>query len=90
MCLSLFLFLSVCLIMPMKLMDRQRQIQGVMEAVGEELSRLAYVEYCFREDGKVDTGRAEEGAEALGGTRTVTAWFLPGGRPIVRPEFCRE
>ncbi|MCC8026051.1 MAG: hypothetical protein LIP16_12250 [Clostridium sp.] len=78
MCLSLFLFLSVCLIMPMKLMDRQRQIQGVMEAVGEELSRLAYVEYCFREDGKVDTGRAEEGAEALGGdtdgNRLVSAW----------------
>lgn len=69
MCLSLFLFLGICLIMPMKMMDRQRQIQAVLESVGEELSQYAYVEYCFRSPGhdvsdggsEVDTGRAEEG-----------------------------
>lgn len=65
MCLSLFLFLCVCLITPMKMMDRQRQIQAVMESVGEELSRYAYVEYCFRtpEDNQIELNRADE-AEA--------------------------
>lgn len=67
MCLSLFLFLSVCLIMPIKMMDRQRQIQAVMESVGEEMSRFAYVEYCFKQIGEdeVDTGRAQYGTETL-------------------------
>lgn len=46
-CLPLFLFACVCLMTPMKMMDRQRQIQGVMESVGEELSQYAYLEYCF-------------------------------------------
>lgn len=65
-CLSLFLFLCVCLMMPMKMMDRQRQIQAVMESVGEELSKYAYVQYCFGAGGKdgVDTGRAGDADDA--------------------------
>ncbi|MFR3651109.1 MAG: hypothetical protein ACLTXE_29085, partial [Enterocloster aldenensis] len=58
-----------CLIMPMKMLDRQRQIQAVMESVGEELSQYAYVEYCFRtaEEGgaEVDVGRAEDTASSV-------------------------
>lgn len=78
MCLSLFLFLCMCLIMPMRIMDRQRRIQAVMESVGEELSRYAYVEYCFRNTGEedVDTGRADRGLGALegaGGEKLVSA-----------------
>lgn len=67
MCLSLFLFLSVCLIMPLRIMDRQRQIQAVMESVGEELSLFAYVDACFRNSGEdvVDTERAVNGTEDL-------------------------
>lgn len=45
MCLPLFLFFSICFMMPMVMMDRQRQIQGVIEGVGEEISCLAYAEY---------------------------------------------
>ena len=53
----------------MKMLDRQRQIQAVMESVGEELSQYAYVEYCFRtaEEGgaEVDVGRAEDTASSV-------------------------
>lgn len=74
-CLSLFLFLCVCLMMPMKMMDRQRRIQAVMESVGEELSKYAYVQYCFRAGDKdgVDTGRAGDAEEA-----GVESWMAAG------------
>lgn len=40
--LPLFLFACFCLMMPMRMMDRQRQIQAAVEAVGEEVSQYAY------------------------------------------------
>lgn len=76
MCLPLFLFACVCLMMPMKMMDRQRQIQAVMESVGEELSQYAYLEYCIhtgneelvdaqRTDGEEMTGLLGAGYAAM-------------------------
>ena len=38
--------------MPMVLMDRQRQIQAVAEAVGEEISRYAYAAYLYENEKK--------------------------------------
>lgn len=40
---SIFLFACVCMIMPMKIMDRQRQIQAHLENAGEFLSQYAYL-----------------------------------------------
>lgn len=56
--LPLFLFACVCLMMPMKIMGRQRQIQAAAEAVGEELSKYAYLSDCM-ERGKAETVDAE-------------------------------
>lgn len=41
--LSLFIFASVSLILPMKIMATERRIQSGLEAVGEDLSRYIYV-----------------------------------------------
>lgn len=70
-CLPLFLFFAFCLMMPMRMMDRQRQIQAVLEQVGEDLSRYAYLYYHLEQgDGSgIDEGRDEAeapGQEAFG------------------------
>lgn len=66
-CLPLLLFACVCLMLPMKMMDRQRQIQAVMESVGEEMSQYAYLEDCLQTgNGElVDSGRTD-GEEVTG------------------------
>lgn len=43
MCLTLFIFASVCLILPMKIMTTERKIQAALEEIGEDFSRYAYV-----------------------------------------------
>ncbi len=40
--LTLFIFASVCLILPMKIMITERRIQSALEETAEELSRYAY------------------------------------------------
>lgn len=59
--LPLFLFGCFCLMMPMRMMDRQRQIQAVVEAVGEDLSQYAYVVRCLEgeEPAGIDVSRGE-------------------------------
>lgn len=52
--LSLFIFASVSLILPMKIMNTERQIQAALEAVGEELSQYAYLQDAL-EQGKEDS-----------------------------------
>jgi hypothetical protein len=42
-CLSIFIFASTCLLLPMKVMNTERQIQAAMEEAGEDLSRYAYL-----------------------------------------------
>ena len=61
MCLPLFLFVCIYMMMPMKMINRQRQIQAVVESVGEELSQYAYVEYCLLsgDEDQVDTERTD-------------------------------
>lgn len=41
--LSLFIFASVCLLLPMKVMNTERQIQAALEMCGEDLSKYAYL-----------------------------------------------
>ncbi len=41
--LTLFIFASVCLILPMKIMTTERRIQAALEESAEELSRYAYL-----------------------------------------------
>lgn len=42
-CLSLFAFFSVSMLIPMKIMNTQRQIQAALESVGEEFSQYGYI-----------------------------------------------
>lgn len=44
MCLTLFVFASVCLVLPMKVMNTERKIQAAMEMIGEDYSRYAYLQ----------------------------------------------
>ncbi|MCI8659752.1 MAG: hypothetical protein HFG54_05850 [Lachnospiraceae bacterium] len=43
MCLTLFIFASVCLILPMKVMNTERRMQAALEMMGEDFSQYAYV-----------------------------------------------
>lgn len=43
MCMTLFIFASVCLILPMKIMNTERIVQASLEESGEDFSRYAYV-----------------------------------------------
>lgn len=43
MCLTLFIFAAVCLILPMKIMNTERKLQAALEKVGEDCSQYAYI-----------------------------------------------
>ena len=69
----------VILIMPMILMDRQRQIQAAVESVGEEISQYAYVSYLYK-SGKGETldvsGTNEREGSQLLEEETVNRLFI--------------
>ncbi len=44
MCLTLFIFAAVCLILPMKIMNTERKLQAALEEMGEDFSQYAYLE----------------------------------------------
>lgn len=43
--LTIFIFTVICLIMPMKMLNTQRQVQMVLETTAKELSQYAYIRY---------------------------------------------
>ncbi len=56
--LSIFIFAIVCMMIPFRMMERQRQVQAALESVNERLCQYAYLEYMLssgeeipREDG---------------------------------------
>lgn len=57
----LFVFLCVILLIPMRMMDRQRQIQAAVETVGEEISQYAYSAWLLGKgrEGQMDESRDE-------------------------------
>lgn len=60
--LPLFLFAMVMMTMPFSVMNRQRQVQAVVESVCEDLCRLAYVGYELKEK-KTEIRLPKEGLE---------------------------
>lgn len=52
MCLTLFIFASVCLMLPMKIMNTERKIQAALEEIGEDFSQYAYIKDSL-ESGKI-------------------------------------
>lgn len=60
--LPLFLFAMVTMTMPFSMMNRQRQVQAVVESVCEDLCRLAYVGYELEEK-KTEIKLPEDGIE---------------------------
>ena len=52
-CLSLFAFFSVTMLVPLRLMNTQRQIQAALETVGEEFSQYGYISWRL-DEGKDD------------------------------------
>lgn len=66
--LSLFLFASMIMMVPMKMMDNQRRIQAGMEAYGEELSQMAYLLYLdIDQTGSENQGGLGAAAELVAG-----------------------
>lgn len=60
--LPLFLFAMVTMTMPFAMMNRQRQVQAVVESVCEDLCQLAYVGYELKEK-KTEIKLPEEGLD---------------------------
>lgn len=59
--LSLLVFASVIMLIPMKMMDVQRRVQAGMEACGEELSQMVYLLHIRKDPGeKPSPGLAQE------------------------------
>lgn len=63
----LFVFLCVILLIPMKMMDRQRQIQATVEGVGKEISQYAYSARLLGTGGeeKLDESRDEPAGKGM-------------------------
>jgi hypothetical protein len=45
--LSIFIFAMVCMMIPFRMMERQRQVQASLESVNEGLCQYAYLEYML-------------------------------------------
>ncbi len=74
--LSLFLFAAVCMAMPMRVMDRHRQIQAKLESVCEAFSQYAYLEEYqsgLKAGVWLTAGRITEGIENKG-IRNLNIW----------------
>ncbi len=75
-CLTLFIFAAVCLILPMKVMNTERQLQASLEEIGEDFSRYAYL----KQELEQGNGSAVAGAGdfAKGFCRYLTAGIGEG------------
>lgn len=59
--LTIFIFMIICLIMPMKMLNTQRKVQMTLEAVSRELSQFAYIKYRkTKGEQDISAGRADE------------------------------
>ncbi|MCD8083843.1 MAG: hypothetical protein LUE86_10135 [Clostridiales bacterium] len=75
--LSLFIFASVVLMLPMKIMTTERRMQAGLEAVGEDLSRYAYILDVLNRGDTSSIQGADEEALNLGetiGTGAILAY----------------
>lgn len=64
----LFVFFCVTLLIPMRIMDRQRQIQAAVESAGKEISQYAYGAYLWEQgkEGQMDESRDEPAENGMG------------------------
>ena len=87
MCLTLFLFMTVILMIPMKVMNTERKLQAALEAVGEDMAQYAYL------GDKADCGMEEAAANAgQAGTYLLQAarYFAGKGAKAYAAEKIRE
>lgn len=80
MSLTLLIFASFCLILPLKVMDTERKIQAAPEAVGEDLSRYAYVTETLKTGETVNTSEMDSS-----GTEIVNR--ISGGASVVYAQL---
>ena len=64
--LTIFIFMVICLIMPMKMLNTQRKVQTVLEAVSRDMSEYAYVPYRISM-GEADIGDKTDNIETDSG-----------------------
>lgn len=74
--LSLFIFASVCLILPMKVMNTERDIQAMMEQIGEDFSKYAYLKDAIQQGKDTEVKGAEDSEKGF-------CDYLVGGAGIV-------
>ncbi len=74
--LSLFIFASVCMFLPMKILNTDRKVQAALEAVGEDFSRYAYLKDMVERGSDVDIPGAGDFAKSF--CRYLTAGAAEG------------
>ncbi|MEY8339438.1 hypothetical protein AALB16_15710 [Lachnospiraceae bacterium 62-35] len=61
-CVSLFLFMTVLLMIPMRIMNTERKLQAALETVGEEIAQYAYIGEAVKSGGE-QLGGAKKGEQ---------------------------
>lgn len=86
--LSLFIFAMVSMLVPFRMMERQRQVQAALESVNEDLCQYAYLEYMLmngEELPKEETGWEGELLQNL-----VNRAAGEGAKILAKEKFSQE
>lgn len=71
--LTIFMFTVICLIIPMKMLDTQRQVQTVLEAASRQMSQFAYIRYRLSQGDQDIKNQDQEIPEEIASLFTGTA-----------------
>ncbi|WP_147348039.1 hypothetical protein [Clostridium sp. AM58-1XD] len=87
MCLTLFLFMTVILMIPMKIMNTERKMQAALEAVGEDMAQYAYLTDQADSGLKGEAANTGQAGEYL---LQAACYFAEKGAKIYTAEKIRE
>lgn len=86
--LSIFIFAIVCMMIPFRMMERQRQVQAALESVNERLCQYAYLEYCLTQGEELPKEEGEWKQDLLLGLVNGAAGI--GGQALAKTMFSQE
>lgn len=86
--LSIFIFAIVCMMIPFRMMERQRQVQAALESVNEKLCQYAYLEYRLTHGEELPKEEGDWKEDLLLGLVNGAAGI--GGQALAKRMFPQE
>lgn len=86
--LSIFIFAIVSMMIPFRMMDRQRQVQAALESVNEKLCQYAYLEYRLTQGEELPKEEGDWKEDLLLGLVNGAAGI--GGQALAKRMFPQE